>query len=205
MNLVAGWCSRIQFLGSGLRGDEAPSHHTQLRQRAKGRMYISKSPPEHLPLHVKNNNGMPEHFPTHPSCVQLLSAFPTSKSSLPLQALGEWGGWECQDMHTWHFFVLPSFCSRQREQHPCKPSLSAGSSRDPLGSASTISLTPRLWGEETEQGGMREWMKTEENLLGFSPPSGERGWGWDAPDLPASHAAAPGDTIRGRASHWSDP
>lgn len=63
MNLVAGWCSRIQFLGSGLRGNEAPSHHTQLRQRAKGRMYISKSSPEHLPLHVKNNNGMPEHFP----------------------------------------------------------------------------------------------------------------------------------------------
>lgn len=53
-----------------------------------GKINISSSPPEHLQLRVRNSYGMPEHFPTHHSCVQLLPAFPTHKSSLPLQALG---------------------------------------------------------------------------------------------------------------------
>lgn len=57
----------------------------------------------------------------------------------------------------------------------------------------------------SREGGMEERKRTEKNLLGFSLPSGECGSGWDVPYLPASYAAAPGDTIRGWTSHRSDP
>lgn len=53
--------------------------------------------------------------------------------------------------------------------------------------------------------GMGERNRTEQNLLDFSPPSQECGWQWDVPYLPASYAAAPGDTIRGWTNCWSDP
>lgn len=55
------------------------------------------------------------------------------------------------------------------------------------------------------EGGMDERKMISKNLLGFSPPSGESGQGWDVPYLPASYAAAPGDAIRGRTNRWSDP
>lgn len=49
MKLVAGWCSGIRFLGLDLRGNDAPSHHPQWRQRAMGKdkhlQFPTRTPP----------------------------------------------------------------------------------------------------------------------------------------------------------------
>lgn len=54
------------------------------------------------------------------------------------------------------------------EKHPCKP-LDQCQIPQALGSASIISLTLRLWGEEIGQEGMGGWMKTEEKTAGLLP------------------------------------
>lgn len=132
-------------------------------------MFISNSPSEHLQLSVRNSNGMPEHFPTHHSHVQLLSAFPTHKSSVSLQALGECGGWECQDVHTWHFFVLPSFAADQGNNIPAN----SPSQPDPAGAGKCLHhlFNPQIVGRENMT---RRDGRVDEDR---EKPSREHGWG----------------------------
>lgn len=133
MKLVAGWCSGTRccqrpppWVGSQRERCSLPPSSDE----AKGcrERYISPIPHLNTSSRVSEiTTGCQSTSPTHHSSVQLRPASPHIYPLFPARPWGDREGWGYQGAHAWHLFVLLSFCSKPREQHPCKPSLGAGS------------------------------------------------------------------------------
>lgn len=152
-------------------------------------MCISNSPPEHLQMECQSTSLLI----TAVSCScqpspQINPLLPSSSGRM-----GRMGTPGCARLA-----LCPPLLLQQTEGRASLQTIPLCRIQQEQGSASITPLTHRWWGEEIGQGDREKPSVLLPRLRGM--------WeGWDVPDLPAPHAAAPGDAIRGRASHRSNP